>query len=92
MKKNILAENMHRFGTMNISESGDLTQKLREKIYNSKLALESLLEFMNSEHGDMGSYPKDTHVTLNVEQEDALIDALNILGRLYSEYESKFPQ
>lgn len=90
--KTILAENMLRFGTKNINESADLTQKLREKIWNSKLALESLLEFIHSEHIETGSYPKDTHVNLNIEQQDALIDALNILSRLYTAYEDKFPQ
>ena len=90
--KNILTENMRRFGTININESTDLTQDLREKIYNSKLALESLLEFIHSEQGESRSYPKDTHVNLNIEQEDALVDAWKILSRLYNEYEDKFPQ
>jgi len=74
-----------------INESKDLTQSLREKIWNSKLALESFLEFIHSEHGDPGSYPKDTHVNLNVEQENTLINALDILSRLYSDYNAKFP-
>jgi len=90
--KNILAENMQRFGTKNINETNNLTQRLRQKIWNTKLTLESFLEFIHSTHGENKSYPKDTHINLSIEQEDSLNDALDILSRLFNEYEKKFPQ